>query len=710
MLPLAHGRGVLPDQRERPRHVPVPLAPGPVAAAGDPRGGRRGRAAARGVVASAARAGSRRPSLACCSRSAWPIASTRSGSRSTRAASPTCSSPASRPRSTTSSTSTAPGGVLAPIYSGLDGPVPDGPRDLGRADQLDAALPRSAWRGPRRCSTGRLDRAAGGAASSRSTGARFLFADCLERADLSAGCCGPTSRSVRRFGCATVYELDRGGAAVSDPAPGSPGSAAAVRRPRPRSRRSIMLKGMQPNDEGLMLQAASRIADGEVPYRDFWWFYPPGQPYLLAGLWKLFGAVAARLADPACAHERRRGAARLPARAPRGPARARAAGLGGGGRRRWRRPPARTRTRWPSRWRSAACSPSTARPSLAGVLVGVCALWRIEFAAYLGRRAWCSATLLRPGPGGPRDALLFAAVSVATGLRCCSRRWCSTPGSARSWDLLIRYPIEDFSDYQSLPFPLLYDGRVRLRLAERRPRHDRLDPVASRCRCCCMIDLAAVLVRARARRSAARTGGTCPLAVFAIGMAHYLITRPDAFHVGAAGDHARRRRRAWILADACAEALARARGRCAERARLALVPAPVVALRARLARGRRRCSAWSARWRSDMVPVDLDVADGVRELPVYNCSLPGAARSDLHARRPRGRRALRPAARCRRASRSTWAPGAPTSSPRAPRSSTCSPDGRSATPLRHRRARRGHLGAGPAGDRAPTSSARACRS
>ena len=50
-----------------------------------------------------------------------------------------------------------------------------------------------------------------------------------------------------------------------------------------------MLDGIQPNDEGLMLQAAARIADGQVPYSDFWWFYPPGQPYLLAGLWELLG-------------------------------------------------------------------------------------------------------------------------------------------------------------------------------------------------------------------------------------------------------------------------------------------------------------------------------------------------------------------------------------------------------------------------------------
>src|SRR3954465_11623024 len=50
-----------------------------------------------------------------------------------------------------------------------------------------------------------------------------------------------------------------------------------------------MLRDIQPNDEGLMLQAASRIASGEVPYRDFWWFYPPGQPYLLGALHALFG-------------------------------------------------------------------------------------------------------------------------------------------------------------------------------------------------------------------------------------------------------------------------------------------------------------------------------------------------------------------------------------------------------------------------------------
>src|SRR5919197_3548788 len=43
------------------------------------------------------------------------------------------------------------------------------------------------------------------------------------------------------------------------------------------------------HDEGLSLQAAARIADGDWPYRDFWWNYGPGQPLLLAALQPLTG-------------------------------------------------------------------------------------------------------------------------------------------------------------------------------------------------------------------------------------------------------------------------------------------------------------------------------------------------------------------------------------------------------------------------------------
>lgn len=42
-------------------------------------------------------------------------------------------------------------------------------------------------------------------------------------------------------------------------------------------------------DEGIILQGAQRILDGQVPYRDFFSFYTPGSYYFLALLFKIFG-------------------------------------------------------------------------------------------------------------------------------------------------------------------------------------------------------------------------------------------------------------------------------------------------------------------------------------------------------------------------------------------------------------------------------------
>jgi len=50
-----------------------------------------------------------------------------------------------------------------------------------------------------------------------------------------------------------------------------------------------ILRGIAPHDEGLMLQAAQRIADGQWPYRDFWTNYLPGQALVLAALTKALG-------------------------------------------------------------------------------------------------------------------------------------------------------------------------------------------------------------------------------------------------------------------------------------------------------------------------------------------------------------------------------------------------------------------------------------
>jgi hypothetical protein len=73
-----------------------------------------------------------------------------------------------------------------------------------------------------------------------------------------------------------------------------------------------LLRGIAPHDEGLMLQAAGRIADGQWPYRDFWFNYGPGQPLLLAPVahsllaWRLLRvALDATVAVLACALVRR---------------------------------------------------------------------------------------------------------------------------------------------------------------------------------------------------------------------------------------------------------------------------------------------------------------------------------------------------------------------------------------------------------------------
>ena len=43
-----------------------------------------------------------------------------------------------------------------------------------------------------------------------------------------------------------------------------------------------------PLDEGILMQAATRMADGQWPYHDFGWSYGPGQPLVVMVLGKLF--------------------------------------------------------------------------------------------------------------------------------------------------------------------------------------------------------------------------------------------------------------------------------------------------------------------------------------------------------------------------------------------------------------------------------------
>jgi hypothetical protein len=376
-----------------------------------------------------------------------------------------------------------------------------------------------------------------------------------------------------------------------------------------------ILDGLQPNDEGLMLQAAARIADGQVPYSDFWWYYPPGQPYLLAALWELFGPslvpwrilrvlLDATVAVLAYLLARRR--------APQGLALGAALG-------------AALAMAYPSSPHPFPMSLALAlgallvferHPVWAGVLVGVGAAWRLEFATYL-LAGVALAYMVRPmgaaSSGGrwrPLIRIGASAVGVAVLLYL---PVVVAAGLGTSWDLIVRYPVVEFGDYQGLPFPLDYKGSLGAgSLGELRATLEALLqfylPLAL------VIGLAASLV-VLALRAGRSDWPVVAVGVFSVGMAHYLLVRPDLFHtaplavmvcilaawaLAAASVPSQRPRAPAVIAAATAG--------------LALVFVIVEGLdRRALAVG------------EDTVPLELPVADGVRERPDQAARLERAA-------------------------------------------------------------------------------------
>jgi hypothetical protein len=250
-----------------------------------------------------------------------------------------------------------------------------------------------------------------------------------------------------------------------------------------------------------------------VPYRDFWWFYPPGQPYLLAWLRDLFGPsllswrIVRVLADATVAllayALARRGAgprasllawavAILAMAYPSGP--------------------------HPFPIALALCLGALLafeeRPGLAGVLVGVAALWRIEFALFAGagivlaRGGWRFV-----GAAAGTAVVLYLPVVIAAGLR-------------PSWNLLVDYPATDFRDYQTLPFPFSYDGPLNTSSAGGFFT-DTLEPLL-------LFYLPLVLVIGLAAAAIALVRELSPrviaTGVFAVGALAYLLVRTDLFH------------------------------------------------------------------------------------------------------------------------------------------------------------------------------------
>ena len=299
-------------------------------------------------------------------------------------------------------------------------------------------------------------------------------------------------------------------------------------------------------DEGLILQAASRIADGQLPYADFAWPYGPAHPYLLGWSFDLLHPsligwrVLRSLADAAVAVTvyvlaRRAGAPRRPALAgwlvaacamaqptsatPFAPALAFAllAVLAAS-------PPASERT-------APAPERDLRRAALvAGTLTALAAAWRLDFGLYAGAAA-IAALALRPGGGGVRvrAVAVYAATAVALGLLAYLPFLISV-GPADLYDALVGSSLHE-RDYWTLPFPLGYDGHLRAwppaELAE-----DVKDLIGFYAPLLAVAGLAllAVLVALRVRAERRVPATVAALGVLGLGCLAYLLSRSDEFH------------------------------------------------------------------------------------------------------------------------------------------------------------------------------------
>jgi hypothetical protein len=289
---------------------------------------------------------------------------------------------------------------------------------------------------------------------------------------------------------------------------------------------------VDPLDEGLLMQAASRISAGQWPYLDFGWPYGPGHPLLMAlGIdtvgpsllvWRVVRvAVDATIALLAYVLVRRGAGERWalaawltaivtiaqPPSPGAGPV-ALALSLGAvvaaaGG---------------------AAATPR--RAAFAGLLAAAAAFWRPDMGV-LAAAAVAVALLVR---GSRRAAALAIAAAAAAGAVLYAP-FAIAAGPARLWEELVVSSARDGAAWR-LPFPLLYDGRLRAwppgALAS-----DLKDAVGYErplLGVALTAGAVAVLLARRSRPSGPAAPAAAGAAVLAAGALVYLRTRPDELH------------------------------------------------------------------------------------------------------------------------------------------------------------------------------------
>jgi hypothetical protein len=171
------------------------------------------------------------------------------------------------------------------------------------------------------------------------------------------------------------------------------------------------------------------------------------------------------------------------------------------------------------------------RPIAAGVLLGLCAAWRLEFAGYLALGILVAVAVsddLRERR--TRTAGRFALAGAATGLVLLAPV-VALAGLGRSWDLLVRYPLVQFSSYQGLPLQLHYTGPLNTSSIGGFLHDSAENLVHFYLPMALIVGLAgSVLALALAVRRGERAVLVVPTVVLALGSAHYMLVRVDLFH------------------------------------------------------------------------------------------------------------------------------------------------------------------------------------
>lgn len=309
-------------------------------------------------------------------------------------------------------------------------------------------------------------------------------------------------------------------------------------------------RGGAPFDEGIVLQAAARIAEGQLPYGDFAWPYGPAHPYLLGWSVDLLGPsmmgwrVLRSLVDAGVAVTvyllARRGGAPPPlalagwlaaaaamaqptSATPFAPAlllallavaAATSTGGGGGG----AAPSGRGAG---ARWGQLAA---------AATLTALAAAWRLDFGLYAGAAVVIALALgSAPARGRLRAIATYAGSAIGLGLLA-HLPFLVAVGPTDLYESLVGASLRE-RDHWTLPFPIAYDGGLRAwppgALAE-----DVKDVLGFYVPLLAVAGLALLgaATAFRARLERAVPAGLAPLAVLGAGVLAYLLSRPDEFH------------------------------------------------------------------------------------------------------------------------------------------------------------------------------------